>query len=141
MEGSVSRMELKFETHGIDWQALEKLYTAGGLKGREGDKLRRAFKASTVVCFAMEGDRIIGASRAISDGEYHAMIYDVVVHPSRQRRGIGTRMMRELMDRLRVWRVMLVADKEVAPFYKRFGFDRHNQILAAIHPERLYDAC
>jgi GNAT superfamily N-acetyltransferase len=134
-------MELKFDTHGIDWSAVQKLYTAGGLKGREGDKLRRAFKASTVVCFAFEGERLIGACRAISDGEYHAMIYDVVVHPSRQKRGIGTRMMNELMTRLRVWRVMLVADDDVAPFYKRFGFGPYPEVRAVIFPERLYDAC
>src|SRR6185312_15419881 len=49
------------------------------LGGREGDKVRRAFEKSDVVCFAMDGARLVGAARALTDFEYHATIYDVVV--------------------------------------------------------------
>ena len=129
----------QFDTRSVDWPELETLFALADLGGRKGDKLRRAFERSQIVCFATEGDRLIGAARALSDGEYHAIIYDVVVHPERQRHGIGTSLMRQVLERLPVWRVMLVADQDVAPFYGRLGFQRFSDVLALFNPNRLYD--
>lgn len=45
---------------GVDWQELISLFKLAGLGGREGDKVRRAFENSTVVCFAFDGPRLVG---------------------------------------------------------------------------------
>jgi aralkylamine N-acetyltransferase len=128
-----------FSCHGLDIVQLERLFEAARLGGRRGDKILRAFLNSSLVCFARHGDRLIGASRALSDGEYHALIYDVVVHPEYQRHGIGSTMLRELLGRLPVWRVMLVAGEEVQPFYQRFGFRANPEVMALLDWNRLYD--
>src|SRR5579871_6419025 len=120
----------RFTNEGVDWKELEALFRAAGLGGRAGDKIRRAFANSAVVCFVYDGSRLVAASRAITDGEYHAVIYDVVVHPDRQRRGIGTRMMDELLRRLPVWRILLVADGDVKGFYRRLGFSDYADVMA-----------
>jgi ribosomal protein S18 acetylase RimI-like enzyme len=104
-----------------------------------GDKIWRAFEQSSLVCFAYQGLRLVGASRALTDGEYHALIYDVVFHPDCQRQGIGSAMMHALLARLPAWRVMLVADQEVQPFYGQFGFAPYGDVLAGLDWERLYD--
>lgn len=128
------------DSHGIEWPELLRLFKIAGLAGREGDKVRRAFDNSTVVCLALEGSRLVGAARALSDLEYHATIYDVVVHPDCQRQGLGSRLMNELLAGLPVWRVLLVADDDVTPFYRRLGFEPFAGVLARVDPTRLRDS-
>ena len=89
---------------------------------------------------SMDGARLIGASRAITDGEYHGLIYDVAVLPEYQGRGIGQSMLQQLLERLPVWRVMLVADEEVQGFYRKAGFEGYPGVMARLDWNRLTDA-
>ena len=132
-------MELQRHTGGIDWAALIELFSLADLSGREGDKVRRAFEQSDRVVFALEGGALVGAARALTDFEYHATVYDLVVHPHHQRRGLGTRLMEELLSSLSVWRVLLVADPTVQPFYLRLGFEPHGGVLARLQRIHLLD--
>jgi ribosomal protein S18 acetylase RimI-like enzyme len=127
----------RFDASGVDWHALERLFKDAGLAGRAGDKLRRAFENSTVVCFVWDGERLIGCARALSDHEYHATIYDVAIHPEYQRRGIGSQLMREMLSRLPVWRVLLIADGDAARFYGRLGFKPYGDVLALLDPKKI----
>ena len=136
---SLSEVRFQFHSEGVDWQELVALFKRTALGGREGDKVRRAFERSSLVCFAMDGSRLIAAGRALSDFEYHATIYDVAVDPDCQHAGIGSRLMRELLSRLPVWRVLLVADADVQPFYERLGFNMYNDVMAIIDNDRLFD--
>jgi ribosomal protein S18 acetylase RimI-like enzyme len=129
----------RFSCQDVSTRDLEELFAAAELGGRVGEKIRRAFLNSSVVCFAYDSVRLIGASRAITDGEYHGLIHDVAVLPEYQGRGIGRRMMQELLDRLPVWRVMLVADEGVQGFYRKLGFDKYPDLMAKLNWERLYD--
>ncbi len=128
-----------FQCEHVSTAELEDLFRDASLSGRAGDKIRRAFVNSSLVCLAYDGDRLIGASRALTDGEYHGVIYDVAVRPDYQRQGVGRRMVDELLTRLPVWRVMLVADENVQPFYRRFGFDNYKDVMAKFEAERLHD--
>jgi GNAT superfamily N-acetyltransferase len=128
------------DSQGVDWQELVRLFKLASLGGREGDKVKRAFENSTVVCFALDGPRLVGAARALSDREYHATVYDVVVHPDYQRRGIGTRLMNGLLATLPVWRVLLVADEDARRFYQRLGYEPFGDVLALFDQTKLYDA-
>jgi len=130
----------QFSCENISTRELEELFRATNLGGRVGEKIRRAFVNSWVVCFAWDGASLIGASRALTDGEYHAVIYDVAVHPDYQAQGIGRRLMEQLLERLSVWRVMLVADAEVQGFYRRLGFESYPDVMAWLDRRRLYDA-
>lgn len=138
---AVEEPMLRFQRdcEGIDWLALIDLFKLADLGGREGDKVRRSFEKSDVVRFAFDGSKLVGAARALSDFEYHATIYDVTVHPDYQRRGIGTRIMNEVVSALPVWRILLVADDQVRPFYERLGFESFGDVLARIDRLRLYD--
>jgi ribosomal protein S18 acetylase RimI-like enzyme len=132
-------VHFQFGSQDVDWQRLLHLFKVTKMGGREGDKLRRAFEKSNVVCFAKDRGQLIAAGRALTDNEYHATIYDIVVDPNYQRQGIGTRLMTELLARLPVWRVMLVADSEVQPFYRRLGFESYDGVMARCDRSKLFD--
>jgi len=140
MGKDVSSVTIQEDHSGVNWQELENLFTLTELGGRKGDKLRRAFLNSQAVCYAFDGNRLVGCARAITDGEYHAVIYDVAVHPEYQRQGLGKRVMRSLINRLPIWRVMLVADSDVQPFYEHFGFAPYPDVMAQLNWDRLFDA-
>jgi aralkylamine N-acetyltransferase len=133
-------IDYQADCEGVTATALEQLFRAAGLEGRAGDKILRAFEKSSVVRFAKaEGCGLIGACRAITDGEYHAFVYDVAVRPEYQGRGIGKELMSRLLAELRVWRVMLVADQQVQGFYEKFGFGVYNDVMAKCDRQRLFD--
>lgn len=127
------------DCNGITANALQELFLAADLGGRVGDKILRAFKNSATVCFALVGDRLIGACRAITDGEYHAFVYDVAVHPEFQQRGIGKDLVSRLLSGLKVWRIMLVADRQVQGFYTQFGFAPYDDVMARCDRQWLFD--
>lgn len=130
-------IEIRYGNDGVNWHEVEGLFASAGLHGRSGDKLRRAFENSQVVCCAYASSRIVGVGRALTDWEYHAFIYDVAVHPDFQKQGIGRLVMQGILDRVPVWRVMLVASADVQAFYAKFGFAEHPDVRARLDWNKL----
>lgn len=93
-------------------------------KGRSVDAVRRALEHSHPVVTAWEAGQLVGFARVISDLTFRATIWDVIVRPSHQRRGIGLAMMRFVLDHPDLRSVshflLLTADKR--GFYERLGF-------------------
>src|SRR4051794_22778797 len=94
------KITLRNDLDRIHWKDLTSLYELAQLGKRDPAKLRRAFEASYIVCIAFDGGKIIGAGRAISDGEYYSNIYDVAVLPDYQGSGVGRQIMDDLVGRL-----------------------------------------
>ena len=117
-------MQIKTTTRGVDWKALCAVFEAAPLGTREPDKLRRAFERSYRVCFAYEGERMVGAARLLSDGEYYAAVYDVVVAPEWQGRGVGSKMLEQLMFGVDVGSFILVSALGKEPFYRKHGYSK-----------------
>lgn len=70
-------------------------------------------------------DRLVGAGRVVSDGLLYAVVFDVIVLPALQRRGVGTRIVRALLERCddaRIRDVLLFAARGTEAFYRRLGF-------------------
>ncbi|MEL6354737.1 MAG: GNAT family N-acetyltransferase [Cyanobacteria bacterium J06627_28] len=113
----------------IDLYELEELCDAVGWSRRPIRKVRKAIQNSFLVITMWEqrGNRrrLIGFSRATSDHAFNATIWDVVVHPDSQGRGLGKALMKQLIKKLRsedISNVTLFADPEVVSFYKQLGF-------------------
>ena len=83
----------------IDWERLALVFKIAPLGERVPAKLKQAFENSTVRCFAWHDDELIGAGRAISDGIAYAAIFDVVLLPVYQGKGIGRQIMTFLAER------------------------------------------
>lgn len=81
-----------------------------------------ALKGSTLVAGAFDGDEIVGCARVLSDGCSDAYIQDVVVAPEYRGRGIGSRLIRELVVRLEEkgvdW-IALVGEPGTEDFYRK----------------------
>ena len=117
----------------IDYQTGVDGVTAGDLSGFfEGwssaptdETLLRILSRSTLTVLARGGDLVVGVINAISDGELAAYIPLLEVRAAYRGRGIGTGLVRQVVDHFRdLYMVDAVCDDEVAPFYERLGMRR-----------------
>jgi GNAT superfamily N-acetyltransferase len=101
--------------------------------GRTAEQHEEAFRNS-VVRLAFDGDQLVGAARAITDGVRCAAVFDVCVRPSHRGRGIGRMLMRSLIDALAGQFVILICDRTLENLYAEFGFAplRENDVALAI---------
>ncbi len=77
-----------------------------------------------VVCRYHDGT-VVGLATAITDRCFAAYIPLLEVLPAHQGRGLGSQMVRALLDRLRsCYMIDLVCDDDVVPFYERLGGTR-----------------
>lgn len=68
---------------------------------------------------------MIGFGRATGDQVFNATVWDVVVRPGYQRRGLGRLLMAELLKEIDTFHIPLVtlyADPGTDGFYRQFGF-------------------
>ena len=72
-----------------------------------------------------EAGRLVGWGAILSDGVRHAVLLDVIVHPARQRQGLGRRMLQTAIDHCRRQGITLIHVDFTAdniPFYRACGF-------------------
>ncbi len=89
------------------------------------ENLQEAIRQSWFLVTAYDQNRLVGTGRVISDGVFHALIVDVIVKPECQRRGLGTAIMRRLLERCRaahICDVQLFCARGKVPFYSQLGF-------------------
>jgi len=109
-------------TDDIDWTRLKDDLMADDFdNGRTPDELRRSCENSAVVAFARHNGRVIGKARALSDGVCNAYVVDVWTHSGYRRRGIASRLMRLLEERLVGQHVYLFTD-DAAALYRSLGY-------------------
>jgi len=88
------------------------------------ERFLRILDGSHAVVLAREGDggRVVGFVNAISDGELAAHIPLLEVLPEYRQRGIGTELVRRMLDKLNGFAMVdLTCDAELVPYYERFG--------------------
>ena len=89
------------------------------------EALKAGFDRSLLCLAAYEGKELVALLRAVGDGQTVVLLQDILVHPARQRQGIGTKLVRAALERFRdVRQVQLVTDDrpETASFYESLGF-------------------
>lgn len=127
---SPSQTQIIFSTEkDIDFYELEELCDRVGWARRPLRKVKKAIHHSFLVVSMWEVQdkkrRLIGFARATSDHAFNATIWDVVVDPKFQGRGLGKAMMKYTISQLRsadISNITLFADPQVVKFYQRLGF-------------------
>jgi ribosomal protein S18 acetylase RimI-like enzyme len=107
----------------VDWQELETLYRVAPLGNKSAAHLRTVFSNSRFKFFAYDGDRLVAAGRALSDGADCSYICDVAVMPSHQGTGLGREMVGRLVDASQGHKkIILYSVPGKEGFYRKLGF-------------------
>ena len=114
----------------VDWERLLVVFNRAPLGGRSAVGLCEVFTNSGVRCFAWDGRALIGAGRAITDGVRYAVIFDVVVLPEYQGKGIGKKIMTFLGERAKAANILLYAASGKEGFYQELGYRKMKTAMA-----------
>ncbi len=108
-----------------DFPAILDLYRAHEWShANDPDRLERAVRCSSYAIVAVDGEKIIGFARAMSDEAFAVYIADILVAPDRQRQGIGRALTQAIHDHypLNVFHhQVLIAERGVDGFYRSLG--------------------
>ena len=120
----------------IDWDHAATIFLLAplGQHKRDPEKLERAFESSYAVVYAFDKDKLVGMGRALCDGEYQAAIYDMVVLPNYQGKGIGKEIIKKLCDQLPVENIILYAVPGREGFYEKCEFKMMRTAMAKLNP-------
>jgi ribosomal protein S18 acetylase RimI-like enzyme len=113
----------------LDVNELNDLLTTIGWGVNQVEKLEESLKLSWGWITAYDdSNNLIGFVQILSDGIKHAYILRLLVHKKYQGKGIGTKIMSNLMELLKennLSPVLLTKPSEEA-FYEKFGLSRSN---------------
>ena len=122
-------MNVEYLENGLTAEALAGLRDQAGWQHIE---VRQAEKALKNTCFsvaAVDGGRVVGIGRLVGDGAMIWYIQDVIVVPEYRGSGVGTAIVRKLIESVRreampgtSVTVGLMAAKGKEPFYEKLGF-------------------
>jgi len=120
-----------YDDEGIDWEELSELYRIAPLGVKPPKDLALVFPNTMFKCFVRDGDRLVGAGRALADGLDCSYIADVAVHPEHQGAGLGKAIISKLVELSKGHKkIILYANPGTEGFYARLGFYRMNTAMA-----------
>lgn len=110
-----------------------KLYSAVGWTSYTKDPavLKQGFEHSLLTLAAYEGSDLLGIIRAVGDGATIIYIQDLLVFPEQQRKGIGSALLREVLDRYaNVRQIVLITDRseKTVAFYQSEGLQELSKL-------------
>ena len=125
-------MEIREYTEYREEEIL-RLYTEVGWTAYTKDMstLEQGYKHSLLVLSAYENEELLGIVRAVGDGHTIVFVQDILVFPEKQRQGVGTALLKAVLDRYPdVRQIELVTDNtpKTVAFYKSLGFSELSEI-------------
>ena len=93
--------------------------------------LEDAYANSLCVLGAYDSDQLVGIIRAVGDGQTIVFVQDIIVLPEYQRKGIGTKLLKAVMDKYSdVYQMELLTDntEKTKAFYRSVGFTASDDI-------------
>jgi hypothetical protein len=109
-------------------QYIALLEVAGIAHRRPVDKpdvIQAAIDGAQLMVTAWDGDRLVGALRAITDFHLHCYVCELAVMPDAQRGGVGLELQRAARTQLGPeCRIKLSSTTDAATYYPRIGYER-----------------
>lgn len=116
------KIDIKTDIQNIDWRLISQTLKSVGMAYYSPEKHKKAFEASYYTVFLYDQDTMVGFGRAISDGAYQAAIYDCAVIEEYQGKGLGKRIVQEIIVQLKGCNIILYASPGKEGFYEKLGF-------------------
>ena len=124
----VKNNQIRFEINN-QVNAKELIEVFESVEWRKSEKnIVQAFQNSYYVT-AYDGEKLIGFARAISDNCYYTNIFDVIVRPEYQGRGIGKKMMEMLREKFSGTYFFLTYTEGRKIFYEKCGFEPNERAM------------
>lgn len=95
------------------------------------EALREGYKNSMLILAAYEGEELLGIIRTVGDGATIVFVQDILVFPDKQRLGVGTALLKAILDKYKnVRQIELATDNtpKTIAFYKSVGFLEFSEI-------------
>ena len=111
-------------TNGL--QKLQKLLDRNAFwaKGRTINELRKCLANSDVIVSLWFGNEIVGFGRALTDGIYRGVLWDIVIDQNHQGKGFGTLIIKNLLSSKKIKKTkkiyLMTTNKKL--FYSQFNF-------------------
>lgn len=126
MKNKGDQMEIREYTDYREDEIL-RLYSSVGWSAYTSDpsSLRKAFEGSLLTLAAYDNGGLAGIIRTVGDGSSIVYIQDIIVSPERQRQGIGTALVKAVLERFpSVRQIILTTDdtEQTKAFYSSCGF-------------------
>lgn len=121
------------ESKNLQLNEIVNLYRSVGWTNylKRVDILQQAYADSLCVLGAYDSDQLVGVIRTVGDGQTIVFVQDIVVLPEYQRKGIGTKLLKAVMDKYKdVYQVELLTDNtdKTKAFYRSVGFIASDEI-------------
>lgn len=119
-----------------DFSSIQNLYREEGWMtfiNRDKDTLD-AWKNSNIATVAVEGDKVVGLLRGLTDGSITTFIAEIIVHKDYRKKGIGRALLDICHQLYPKTRIELLADEEIYEFYTRnkfrkiMGFRKNHEV-------------
>jgi GNAT superfamily N-acetyltransferase len=120
--------DVEYRTEMPDREAYATLFESAGWNDMyrcSSEELAVSLRHSWYVLTAYHKSELVGAGRLVSDGVLYAVVFDMIVAPHWQNRGVGSEILRRLLDRCEaagIRDVLLFSAKGTEGFYRRKGF-------------------
>ncbi len=114
------------DTKEVDYEQLLRLQlNAPWCKHRTHDGLRKAIANSQLLITGWSGTELIACTRVLTDYVYRAVVFDVIVHPDFQGKGIGREILKQVTEHPSLQNVeyffLYTQDKQ--EFYRKIGWE------------------
>jgi len=122
-------------------EQIQRLFvSAGWSDGSYTSFMDKPFINSTLVISAWENENLVGAVRVLSDQLCRSVIYDLVVLPEYQNKGIGKELVRRCIEHFPNSEWLVGTTKERSGFYEKVGFqkDDHSDGVYLSIPSKLF---
>lgn len=121
------------ESKNLQLNEIVNLYRSVGWTNylKKVDILQQAYADSLCVLGAYDSDQLVGVIRTVGDGQTIVFVQDIIVLPEYQRKGIGTKLLKAVMDKYKdVYQMELLTDNtdKTKAFYRSVGFIASDEI-------------
>jgi len=124
-------------------EQLQKLFVSTGWSdGLETSDMiknyNKPFVNSTLVISAWENECLIGVVRVLSDKMFRSVIYDLLVLPEYQNKGIGKELVKRCIDHYPDSEWLVSTSEKISSYYEKIGFKIDNSVFLII-PCKLFN--